>query len=46
MSPPTHQLDCVLRFLRKSDILHQANLGKNRHLVGGVMTPPYEMVLL
>ena len=46
MSPPTHQFDCVLRFFLKAYVLHHTNLDKNCYLVGGVMTPPYEKMLL
>ena len=46
MTPPTHQFDCIAGLY--AIILDFAPFlaWQLHHLVGGVMTPPYEVVLL
>ncbi len=45
MTAPTHQLDCMAGLYAKILDFALVLAWRLRNLIGGVMTPPYEMVL-
>ena len=43
MTSPMHQMDCVLRFAEIRRFT-PSQPGQNRHLIGGLISPPYKDV--
>ena len=46
MTPPKHQFDCIAGLYAKILDFAPVLVWQLPHLVGGVITPPYEMALL